>query len=148
MYKNVLITTDLSDLAKKGVIEGLELATALGAKATILTVTEPLSSAALHSALEAGVEDPVGLYEIQIDRELTKRLQKLEETTHEYSIEIQLRNETDEHPAESIVRFAEENGHDLIVMTTHGHRGFKKMILGSQTSEVLVTTKIPVLVVR
>ena len=42
MYANILISTDGSDVAKKGVKQGLALAKALNAKATIITVTEPL----------------------------------------------------------------------------------------------------------
>ena len=40
-----------------------------------------------------------------------------------------------------------ENG-DLLVMTSHGHRGISRVLLGSQTMEVLARCKVPVLVVR
>ena len=40
MYKHILISTDGSDVAQKGVDHGLSLAKALGAKVTIITVTE------------------------------------------------------------------------------------------------------------
>jgi nucleotide-binding universal stress UspA family protein len=39
-------------------------------------------------------------------------------------------------------------GCDLIVMASHGHRGFRKLLLGSQTSEVLADGSVPVLVVQ
>src|SRR5215813_10101678 len=42
MYANILISTDGSDVARKGVKHGLALAKALNAKATVITVTEPL----------------------------------------------------------------------------------------------------------
>ena len=48
----------------------------------------------------------------------------------------------------AIVRFAKLNGCNLIVMASHGRRGVQKLLLGSQTAEVLAHTTIPVLVVR
>src|SRR5215510_15107948 len=42
MYANILISTDGSDVARKGVKHGLALAKALNAKATVITVTETL----------------------------------------------------------------------------------------------------------
>ena len=41
MYANILLSTDGSDVARKGVEHGIALAKALNAKATIVTVTEP-----------------------------------------------------------------------------------------------------------
>ena len=57
-------------------------------------------------------------------------------------------HEIDENPAVAIVRFAEMKACDLIVMASHGRRGLRKALLGSQTAEVLVHTSIPVLVIR
>jgi nucleotide-binding universal stress UspA family protein len=42
MYANILLSTDGSDVARKGVKQGIALAKALNAKVTVITVTEPL----------------------------------------------------------------------------------------------------------
>ena len=42
MYSNILLSTDGSEVARKGVEHGLALAKAVNAKATVITVTEPL----------------------------------------------------------------------------------------------------------
>jgi nucleotide-binding universal stress UspA family protein len=42
MYANILLSTDGSDVARKGVEHGMDLAKALKAKVTVITVTEPL----------------------------------------------------------------------------------------------------------
>ena len=79
---------------------------------------------------------------------MRKRLEALRDDWKDLDVEIELLHEIDEHPAEAIVRSAELRGHDLIVMSSHGRRGLRKLILGSQTAEVLVHTTIPVLVIR
>jgi nucleotide-binding universal stress UspA family protein len=42
MYANILLSTDGSDVARKGVKHGIALAKALNAKVAVITVTEPL----------------------------------------------------------------------------------------------------------
>jgi nucleotide-binding universal stress UspA family protein len=42
MYANILLSTDGSDVARKGIKHGIELAKALNAKVTVIAVTEPL----------------------------------------------------------------------------------------------------------
>ena len=51
-------------------------------------------------------------------------------------------------PAEAIIETAEDLLCDAIVMASNGRRGLSKLLLGSQTLEVLTKTRIPVLVVR
>lgn len=51
-------------------------------------------------------------------------------------------------PAEAILDTARTQACDLIVMASHGRRGIGRLVLGSQTAEVVSLTEIPVLVVR
>lgn len=51
-------------------------------------------------------------------------------------------------PYEGIIEVATARGCDLIVMASHGRRGIKSLILGSETQKVLTHSKIPVLVYR
>ncbi len=52
------------------------------------------------------------------------------------------------HPADEIVQLASEIDADLIVVGTHGRRGFRRLILGSVAERVLRLAHCPVLVVR
>jgi nucleotide-binding universal stress UspA family protein len=54
----------------------------------------------------------------------------------------------DRSPAEGILEAAQAKGCDLIVMGSHGRRGFARLLLGSQTSRVLTLSSTPVLVCR
>jgi nucleotide-binding universal stress UspA family protein len=51
-------------------------------------------------------------------------------------------------PWQTIVRVAEEGGHDLIVMGTHGHTGVEHILLGSVAERVLRHAPCPVMTVR
>ena len=148
MYMNVLIATDGSELANKGVKQGLALAEKLGAKVTFLSVVAPLAPEAIRAAMASGIPDPIGGYDQQIDVEMKERYAALEQEAARYGITVDVLHEIGEFPAEAIVRVAEMNACDLIVMTSHGRRGLRKALLGSQTAEVLVHTNIPVLVIR
>jgi len=148
MYKNILIATDGSELANKGVRQGLALAEKLGAKVTFLSVVAPLAPEAIRAAMASGIADPIGGYDQQIDEGMKKRYAALEQEAAQYSITVDVLHEIDESPAEAIVRVAEIKACDLIVMASHGRRGIRRALLGSQTAEVLVNTNIPVLVIR
>ncbi len=148
MYTHILIATDGSELARKGLEHGLAVAARFGAKATVLTVSEALRPAAARAAQSAGVQNAATRYDQQIADQMKDRFAFIEQRAREHDIVVDLTHEIDDVPAEAIVRFAKLKGCDLIVMSSHGRRGFQKMLLGSQTSEVLVKTTIPVLVVR
>ena len=48
----------------------------------------------------------------------------------------------------AIIHAAEKNDCDLIVMASHGRRGIKRLLLGSETQHVLTHSSTPVLVLR
>lgn len=148
MYKHILIATDGSDLAARGLEQGLALAGPLGAEVTVLTVTEPLDSRTLAAAVAAGVYDPATRYDQSIDREMQERFAEIDKQAEAQNLTVTLLHEIDHHPAQAIVRTADLRHCDLIVMSSHGRRGARKLILGSQTAEVLAHTTIPVLVIR
>ena len=148
MYRHIMVATDGSDLARKGLEHGFQLAKALDAKVTVLTVSEPLRPKEVRAAQQGGVGNPATRYDQQIENLMKDRFAYIERRAREHGLLAELAHEIDESPAEAIVRFARLRSCDLIVMSSHGRRGIQKMLLGSQTSEVLVKTEIPVLVIR
>ena len=148
MYRRILIATDGSELARKGLEHGLALAKPLDANVTVLTVSEPLRQEMANTARLGGIDDPIARYDQHIDKIMKERFAFIEQRGSEHGVTVNLAHEIDESPAEAIVRFAKLKDCDLIVMASHGRRGIRKVLLGSQTSEVLANTTIPVLVVR
>jgi nucleotide-binding universal stress UspA family protein len=51
-------------------------------------------------------------------------------------------------PSEEIVRVAEQNKTDVLVLGTHGRSGVMKVLLGSVAARVVATASCPVLTVR
>ena len=134
MYTHILIPTDGSELAGKGVQHGVALAKRIGAKVTILTVLPP-------DMITTDRE----MIEIRKER-MQKQLDAVAMQTAGVACEtIQVEHE---HPYQAIINTADSKGCDLIVMASHGRRGISAIVLGSETVKVLTHCKIPVLVYR
>ena len=146
MYKHILIPTDGSEIATKGVRHGLELAKALGAAATVLTVT--VLWGPLEPARKASVRSAVAALKKEADEEAAQVLADARELAKTIGVSIDTVHETHTSSAAAIVLTAEGMGCDLIVMSSHGRRGLQRALLGSQTAEVLTTATVPVLVAR
>ncbi len=52
------------------------------------------------------------------------------------------------HPAEEILRFSTQDEQTLLVMTTHGRSGLRRILLGSVAMKVVQEAHVPVLLVR
>lgn len=150
MYTHILIATDGSELAQRGVDHGLSLAKDLGARVTILTATEPFpfrASAGVAAGWVPGPDD-FSLYEQGQKESADKLLADVKAAAERMGVTADTVHVPDLHPAEAIVQTAKAKDCNLIVMASHGRRGLGRLLLGSQTSEVVTTSTVPVLVVR
>lgn len=149
MYNHILISTDGSELAQKGVDHGLSLAKALGGKVTVITATEPfpMQGAATGVGWVASPAD-FDRYELGQKQLADDSLAKVKAVSDKMGVACGIVHVPDTRPATAIVETADQLGCSLIVMSSHGRRGISRLLLGSQTSEVLATAKVPVLVVR
>jgi nucleotide-binding universal stress UspA family protein len=148
MYKHILIATDGSELADKGLRHGLGLAKALGAAVTIVTVTDFWSPIGMANEALRGKRNPSDDYEKAMAEVAERILRTAETKAQAAGVEANPIHVADKHPAQGIVETAATRGCDLIVMSSHGRRGAKRLMLGSQTAEVVTHTTIPVLVIR
>jgi nucleotide-binding universal stress UspA family protein len=55
---------------------------------------------------------------------------------------------SEDYPAEAIIEHAKAKRCDLIVMASHGRRGFAKILLGSQATRVLAYSPVAVLICK
>jgi nucleotide-binding universal stress UspA family protein len=150
MYANILLSTDGSDVARKGVEHGIALAKALNAKVTVITVTEPLpvDYGGGHAGGWIPSQEEFDRFEAAAKERAGKVLDEARAMAKQAGMSAELLHVPDAHPATAIIETAKSRGCDLIVMASHGRRGIRKLLLGSQTSEVLVDGSVPVLVVH
>jgi nucleotide-binding universal stress UspA family protein len=150
MYANILLSTDGSDVARKGVEHGIALAKALNAKVTVITVTErlPIDYGSGHAGGWIPSQEEFDRFEAANKEQAGKVLDEAKAIAKQAGISAEFLHVPNAHPATAIIEAAKSRGCDLIVMASHGRRGFRKLLLGSQTSEVLVDGSVPVLVVH
>jgi nucleotide-binding universal stress UspA family protein len=145
MYRNLLIATDGSELADKGVTHGLAFAKALGAKVTVVTVSDPWT---IYMTGEVGATFPVEEYERACEASASAILAAVAKRAEAMGVACEKRYVKDEFPAEGILETAKNEGSDLIVMASHGRSGVQRLLLGSQANKVVTHSTVPVLVCR
>jgi nucleotide-binding universal stress UspA family protein len=148
MYKHILIATDGSELASKAVAHGIALAKEHKASVTVVTVTEFWSAFDMARRARAGSRNPPDQYEAEASASAKRVLNEAGQIAKSQGVPCNLIHVPDQHPAEGIVATAKENGCDLIITASHGHRGVDRVLLGSRAYEVLTYSKVPVLIVR
>lgn len=146
MYSHILIPTDGSDVSHKGVEHGLALAKALGAKATLITATEPFPI--IYGRTWNPTPEAARSFEEENNRSAAAIFDKAMARAAEFGLDVDKVHVQNSAAATAILDKASELGCDLIVMASHGRGGITKLLLGSQTNEVVATSHLPVLVVR
>jgi len=143
MFKHILIPTDGSKLALKGVKAGVKLARALGARVTALYVVPPF------------VEPLYGEAAIYVPAMSARQYKQLGERDARKALaafgdgRAITKKVVFSRPAwDGILAAARAGRCDAIVMASHGRGAFGGLLLGSETQRVLAHSKIPVLVVR
>jgi nucleotide-binding universal stress UspA family protein len=147
MFKHILIPTDGSELSHKAIQGGIELAKAIKAKVTGFYATPEYSPAVYEDSFpiySMSREEFLGASKTRAESYLAV----IETLAKEAGVGYQGAWSTSDHPAEAIIRAAENNGCDLIYMASHGRKGIQALLLGSETQKVLTHCKIPVLVHR
>jgi nucleotide-binding universal stress UspA family protein len=148
MFKHLLLPTDGSPLALKGVKTGVRLAKALGARVTGVYVIAPYIP---PMSPEAGMYVPgtdLGDYDKAAQAHADKALAEVKRTADAAGVRCATQVVTRAQPWEGILKAAGKAKCDAIVIASHGRGALKGLILGSQTSRVLAHAKIPVLVIR
>jgi nucleotide-binding universal stress UspA family protein len=145
MFKHILIPTDGSDLSRKALLYGVELARESKAEVTALTIRQPFTVAALDTFTLVGSQEEFE----ENSREIAERaLEQARMAGEAAGVAIDAVHEVSDQPYRAIIDCALANRCDLIVMASHGRRGVSALLLGSETMKVLTHCTIPVLVYR
>ena len=144
MYRSILIPTDGTEITAKAVASAVALAKALDARLSTITVKEPFPYSAIS---EMQPIPPQEFYDAQ-ERIALKRVNEVVVAAQAAGLDCQAFTVEAQHPWEAIVDHVKAQGCDLIVMASHGRRGVSALLLGSETTRVLVHCDVPVLVVK
>ncbi|SFC25831.1 Nucleotide-binding universal stress protein, UspA family [Polaromonas sp. OV174] len=145
MYQKILVPLDGSPTADRGLHEAIKLAT--GQKTT-LYLLHVVNDFVMIVEMSAVVN-----YQEMLDRSRQfgeDLLSKAKNTAASAGVQAEtlLREITNKRIAEVINDEAVQAGCDLIVMGTHGRRGFSRLTLGSEAEVVVRSCPVPVLMVR
>ena len=145
MYNKILVPLDGSPLAEQVLPHALALAGCHGSEVVLLRVARyPTNNIPLTDAdLTAGVRDCVECEDEEYLRSVAKKY------FAGSNLRVQADVITGQGPVvNDILDYANDNGIDLIVMSTHGRTGPAHWIMGSTAERVVQSARVPVLLIR
>lgn len=143
--KNILVATDFSAPSDAALLYGRSFARAYGGRLHVIHVVDDLASRAseLTGALPNIVET-----QQQLEAESRTRLNKLLDDEDRRDLRAAAVVIVSNSAAHAILRYADDERIDLIVVGTHGRSGFARFFMGSVAQHVVRLAPCPVLTVR
>jgi nucleotide-binding universal stress UspA family protein len=143
MFQRILLPTDGSELSLRAVDLGIQLAQKLGASVFAFHAMEPFDTVPYFSDVMVFPKD---VYEDEVNEKAAFFLEETRQRADAAKVPWDGLHEYASHPYEAIMRVAHAQKCDLIVMGSHGRSGIDRLLLGSETNKLLLSTDIPVLV--
>jgi nucleotide-binding universal stress UspA family protein len=143
-FKSILVPIDFSEFSDRAVDYALYLAERHGARITLL------HAVVLHQQ-EIGEELYVEEYEkivLAKEEHSRKKFQLHGQKASRRGISLDSQVVRGISAADAILDFINDNGHDLVVMGTHGRTGVKKWLYGSVAEKVVRLSPVPVLTIH
>ncbi len=147
MYSRILIATDGSALSKVAVEHGLGLAALTGATVVALKVVPRYPRSYFEGGMAVEVAD-VKRIEGQWNEAAQAIVDAIKAQGGAEGVTVKAIVAKSDLVAEAVIAAAKKHKCDLIVMASHGRKGLKRLLLGSETQHVLTHSHVPVLVLR
>lgn len=147
MYQKILVATDGSTLSKKAVNSAISLAVLCGAELVALKVVPRYPQSYFEGGL-ALQEMEVGRVEKQWADAGQAIVDAVQKTAMAKGVKTKAITVKSDLVSDAIIAAAKKHKCDVIVMASHGRRGIKRLLLGSETQQVLTHSHVPVLVLR
>jgi nucleotide-binding universal stress UspA family protein len=145
VFQHILFPTDGSPASAVAAEQCVRIAAAIGARLTILHVFIPLH---LFAYEPIAVDEALEIWGRTRERRTRVSLEPVEELARNAQVAFNTVVVESDEIYEAIIDAARDNGCDLIAMASHGRRGIKGVLVGSQTQKVLTHSALPVLVFR
>ena len=147
MFKRILVATDGSTLSKKAVASAISLAAQNEAELIAVTVVPRYAKSYFEGAMTMSM-DEIARVEAQWAGAAQEKLDAVGTRAKAAGVKVKTAAISSDLVAESLVKAAKKYKCDLIVMASHGRKGIKRLLLGSETQHVLTHSDLPVLVLR
>ena len=145
-YKRILVPVDGSPTSNAGLREAIRLARGEGAALRLVHVADQHYVAMMGVDSAAAIEDLIAGV-TQAGRRILRNAERLVRKAGLEPSTVLLETLTGP-AADLIVRQAKKWGADLIVIGTHGRRGARRLLMGSDAEQIVRTSPVPVLLVR
>lgn len=145
MYKRILLPTDGSDASERAILAGIDFAKAVGAEVVAMTATPGFRIFTSDSAM---LEQTPEQYAEASSARAQRLLGVVTAAARDAGVPCTAVQVVSDEPYDAIIHAARAHMCDLIIMASHGRKGVKALLLGSETQKVLVHSAIPVLVHR
>ena len=147
MYERILVSTDGSTLSKKAVASGIGLASLCGAELVAMKVVPRYPMSYFEGSVALAPQE-VGRIEKQWAEEGQSVVDAVKLAAEKKGLKARAVTVRSDLVAESVIATARKYKCDLIIMASHGRKGLKRVLLGSETQHVLTHSHVPVLVLR
>ena len=144
MFKRILVPTDGSDITAHAVDTAIQLAKVHGAQLLTLSVMEPFPYSAVSEIQPVPPQEFIDAQQ----RVATQRVEAVSASAAAQGLSCKAHTAEALHAWEAIVDHAKAENVDLIVMASHGRKGFAALLLGSEAQKVLTHIETPVLIVK
>lgn len=145
MFKHIFLPIDDDPGSRRAIKLGVALAKGIGAR---VTGFHAMTEFAHPGIVDELLEPPSVELQTLARARAEKLFAPLRREAERAGVQCKTLTERGDRPYEAIVAAARNAGCDLIVMASHGRHGLAKLVLGSQTQQVLARAGISVLVVR
>jgi nucleotide-binding universal stress UspA family protein len=143
MYKKMLVPLDTSDFAECVLDHVKEIATTRAIPEVVLmTIVEPVSSQTMAYMGSERVKESE-------ERAIVAGLQYLEKVKNSLALDESKVTTVAQAglATETILDYIEDNGVDLVILSSHGRSGVSRWLLGSTADKVLRRSRVPVFLV-
>jgi nucleotide-binding universal stress UspA family protein len=133
----LVVAVDFSKPSRKAYDAALALAKDLGATLVLVHAFAPVP--------KAGVRDPIGQVEVEVDEADWEVLRK-EWVSAAKGVTVETVGRAGK-PADVVAAVVAERKASMVVVGSHGRTGLKRTVLGSVAESIVRTSKVPVVVV-
>jgi nucleotide-binding universal stress UspA family protein len=147
MYTRILVATDGSSLSKKAVANAIQLAATCNAELVALKVVPRYPQTYFEGSIPL-TSDEIGRIEKQWTDAAADNLAAVQKAATAKGVRCKTVTVKSDVVSDAIINTAKKQKVDLVVMASHGRKGIKRLLLGSETQQVLTHCHTPVLVLR